>query len=74
MDTSTGEFLTDEQVRRMRERFWEGSPEMAFIKPVNVEPTPIQRARKPFPRVGRNEPCPCGSGKKFKKCCFTPQS
>jgi SEC-C motif len=20
-------------------------------------------------RVGRNEPCPCGSGKKFKKCC-----
>jgi len=19
--------------------------------------------------VGRNEPCPCGSGKKFKKCC-----
>jgi uncharacterized protein len=22
-----------------------------------------------FPKVGRNEPCPCGSGKKFKKCC-----
>lgn len=21
-------------------------------------------------RVGRNEPCPCGSGKKFKKCCL----
>ena len=21
-----------------------------------------------FPRVGRNEPCPCGSGKKYKKC------
>ena len=20
------------------------------------------------PKVGRNEPCPCGSGKKFKKC------
>jgi len=20
-------------------------------------------------KVGRNEPCPCGSGKKFKKCC-----
>ena len=20
-------------------------------------------------RVGRNDPCPCGSGKKFKKCC-----
>jgi preprotein translocase subunit SecA len=23
------------------------------------------------PRVGRNEPCPCGSGKKYKKCCGT---
>lgn len=27
---------------------------------------PITRA---IPKVGRNEPCPCGSGKKFKKCC-----
>jgi hypothetical protein len=23
----------------------------------------------PLPRVGRNDPCPCGSGRKFKKCC-----
>ena len=23
------------------------------------------------PHVGRNEPCPCGSGKKFKKCCLS---
>ena len=23
-------------------------------------------------KVGRNEPCPCGSGKKFKKCCGSP--
>jgi SWIM/SEC-C metal-binding protein len=22
------------------------------------------------PKVGRNDPCPCGSGKKFKKCCM----
>jgi preprotein translocase subunit SecA len=21
------------------------------------------------PKVGRNQPCPCGSGKKFKNCC-----
>lgn len=27
---------------------------------------PIRRAE---PKVGRNDPCPCGSGKKFKKCC-----
>ncbi|WP_417293012.1 preprotein translocase subunit SecA [Desulfovibrio porci] len=24
---------------------------------------------KAAPRVGRNDPCPCGSGKKYKKCC-----
>jgi hypothetical protein len=26
--------------------------------------------RNPFRHVGRNDPCPCGSGKKFKKCCL----
>ena len=25
--------------------------------------------RRPEPKVGRNDPCPCGSGKKHKKCC-----
>ncbi|HBF88607.1 MAG TPA: hypothetical protein DDX39_08200 [Bacteroidales bacterium] len=25
---------------------------------------------KKEPKVGRNEPCPCGSGKKYKKCCL----
>jgi hypothetical protein len=24
----------------------------------------------PTPKIGRNDPCPCGSGKKFKKCCL----
>jgi uncharacterized protein YecA (UPF0149 family) len=27
------------------------------------------RAKSQSPKVGRNEPCPCGSGKKYKKCC-----
>ena len=31
------------------------------------EPTP-QIAQHPAEKVGRNDPCPCGSGKKFKKC------
>ncbi|MBN8247774.1 MAG: SEC-C domain-containing protein [Verrucomicrobia bacterium] len=22
------------------------------------------------PKIGRNDPCPCGSGLKFKKCCL----
>lgn len=24
-------------------------------------------------KIGRNEPCPCGSGKKYKKCCYRRQ-
>jgi uncharacterized protein len=28
------------------------------------------QAFNPFKDVGRNDPCPCGSGKKFKKCCL----
>jgi hypothetical protein len=26
--------------------------------------------REPLRKIGRNDPCPCGSGKKFKKCCL----
>jgi transposase-like protein len=38
-----------------------------------------QNAQSPFrretPKVGRNEPCPCGSGRKYKHCCLNqPQS
>jgi preprotein translocase subunit SecA len=29
-------------------------------------PAPVERAE---PKVSRNDPCPCGSGQKFKKCC-----
>lgn len=33
-------------------------------------PRPIMRDT---PKVGRNDPCPCGSGKKYKKCCADGQ-
>jgi len=29
----------------------------------------VETYRRPEPRIGRNDPCPCGSGKKYKKCC-----
>ena len=32
-----------------------------------VEKEPVKRTA---PKVGRNDPCPCGSGKKFKQCCM----
>jgi len=28
----------------------------------------VKTMRREQPKVGRNEPCPCGSGKKFKQC------
>ncbi len=29
----------------------------------------VETVRREQPKVGRNDPCPCGSGKKYKKCC-----
>lgn len=40
-----------------------------FVDGLEIKPRPYRRAE---PRVGPNEPCPCGSGKKFKKCCGRP--
>ena len=37
----------------------DGAGEMSVDLPV----------RRSLPKVGRNEPCPCGSGKKHKNCC-----
>jgi uncharacterized protein len=30
-----------------------------------------QTVRREEPKTGRNDPCPCGSGKKYKKCCMS---
>jgi hypothetical protein len=32
--------------------------------------SPPRRIEKPAPKVGRNDPCPCGSGRKYKRCCL----
>jgi hypothetical protein len=46
---------------------WANVPDDPFIPPPpRDEPPPPFRAG---PKVGRNDPCPCASGKKFKKCC-----
>ena len=63
MDTRTGEIktLTDEIRGMLTEE------EKKHIISMKLPPTNVQMLRRP-PRVGRNEPCPCGSGKKFKHC------
>ena len=39
---------------RRKELYMEQKHSMSVVKP---------------PKIGRNDPCPCGSGKKYKKCC-----
>ncbi|MBU0544548.1 MAG: preprotein translocase subunit SecA [Proteobacteria bacterium] len=50
-----------EEIRKPKEQklLFSGSDEGVAKKPVKREDN----------KVGRNDPCPCGSGKKFKKCC-----
>ncbi len=40
-----------------------------MAKPVAVTPALVNPSVASHPEVGRNDPCPCGSGKKYKKCC-----
>lgn len=40
--------------------------EWRFIDGEMIGPKPQTRET---PKIGRNDPCPCGSGKKYKKCC-----
>lgn len=35
----------------------------------NIKDQKTRPVVNPIPKVGRNEPCPCGSGKKWKRCC-----
>ncbi len=37
-----------------------------------AERTIASSYQREHPKIGRNDPCPCGSGKKFKKCCGAP--
>ena len=38
-------------------------------KPQNASENKHQPIRNDGPKIGRNDPCPCGSGKKYKNCC-----
>jgi len=68
---------TKERVKELTAVFekngWHSKIELEPDKPEDTQdleillnPLKTQIAEK---KVGRNEPCPCGSGKKFKKCC-----
>jgi preprotein translocase subunit SecA len=44
-----------------------GRGNLAAQRPGSSKPVTFRRAED---KVGRNDPCPCGSGKKYKKCCM----
>ena len=50
-----------------------GDPDWRAFEAAYGDPTPVELpdpVLNPWRHVGRNDPCPCGSGKKFKKCCL----
>ena len=65
-------FYDKEHIRRRQER-WKEAAEKETEEDYEDE-YEEEEILKPFigatPKIGRNEPCPCGSGKKYKKCCM----
>ncbi len=68
---------TEERVKELETVFeengWEYKIELEPDKPEDITNLNIllnpQKTMIAEKKVGRNEPCPCGSGKKYKKCC-----
>lgn len=65
MQDNTGFILPPEEFRRIMAG--DNDNAKRHLVEMKLPPTPKQLRRNPA-RVGRNEPCPCGSGKKFKNC------
>ena len=58
-------YLLKAEVRQNTERKEQTSNKVVHDTHVKTKGTPIKKEKT----VGRNEPCPCGSGRKFKQCC-----
>ena len=56
----------------VNEKDWQPDPQMdaALRSWPRRAPVPISKVASGPRKVGRNEPCPCGSGRKYKKCCL----
>lgn len=55
----------EDDVQREKTKEFEGQHVSANDGKEKVKPKPIVKDQE----IGRNEPCPCGSGKKYKNCC-----
>ena len=72
---NAGSGVVDEALRELHDE-WMQTPRDSLEgkKPSELMsgglfPEKVETFRRESPKVGRNDPCPCGSGKKFKKCC-----
>ena len=69
MDTSNGKILDLEMAKALGEKVERYTQP---IDPANLSPKlRAQLAATGRTRVSRNSPCPCGSRKRFKRCCMT---
>lgn len=59
----------DEDIPDSRPIMEEFRKTLGFLKSPEERWTKDPAIQKPKRKVGRNDPCPCGSGKKYKKCC-----
>jgi hypothetical protein len=59
--------LQDEWMQTPREAL-EGKTPHEMLGGRSLIPQKIETVRRQEPKLGRNDPCPCGSGKKYKKC------
>ena len=58
----------ESRVRQLRESHLAASAGGGIL-PTAGAPEPVRTVVRDGPKIGRNAPCPCGSGKKYKKCC-----
>jgi uncharacterized protein YecA (UPF0149 family) len=75
MNTNTGEVRDLEHPANHPNCTWEDKKEPRIVPIDRSYLTPLQQeqlARTGRTVVSRNSPCPCGSGKRFKRCCMTP--
>lgn len=66
MNIDTGEIR---ERKDLLEAFRKGTENPDDWREMKQPPTRKQMKRNP-PKIGRNERCPCGSGRKFKRCCM----
>ena len=64
--TARWESRGETHLHRERSSFERHLGRWLYVGGETPKPVPVRREA---PRTGRNDPCPCGSGRKFKKCC-----